>query len=80
MKLCNSKFSHLNGGSLDSIINLFDHEICRYEEHPGVCVEVVNTWWPVIAKIIYNDAAARKVCTAISQGACEAQKYVVLSF
>ena len=70
----------MNGGSLDSIINLFDHEICRYEEHPGICVEVVNTWWPVIAKIIYNDAAARKVCTAISQGACEAQKYVVLPF
>ena len=70
----------MNGGSLDSIISLFDHEICRHENHPGACVEAVNTWWPVIAKIIYNDAAARKVCTALSQGACEAQKYVVLPF
>jgi hypothetical protein len=68
----------LNGGSLDSIISLFDHEVCRHEHHPGACVELVNTWWPVIAKIIYNDAAARKVCTALSQGECEAQKYVVL--
>jgi hypothetical protein len=68
----------LNGGSLDSIIQLFDREICQKEEHPGACVEGVNTWWPVIAKIIYNDAAARKVCTALSQGECEAQKYVVL--
>merc|ERR1712226_35529 len=67
-------FSHLNGGSLDSIISLFDHEVCRHEHHPGACVELVNTWWPVIAKIIYNDAAARKVCTALSQGECEAQK------
>jgi len=67
-------FSHLNGGSLDSIIQLFDREICQKEEHPGACIEGVNTWWPVIAKIIYNDAAARKVCTALSQGACEAKK------
>merc|ERR1712129_213357 len=28
-------FSHLNGGSLDSIIQLFDREICRNEENPG---------------------------------------------
>merc|ERR550534_1976935 len=37
-------FSHLNGGSLDSIIQLFDREICQKEEHPGACVEGVNTW------------------------------------
>merc|ERR1712062_209194 len=67
-------YSHLNGGSLDSIINLFDQEICRHENHPGDCVELVNTWWPVIAKIIYNEGAARKVCAALSEGACEAKR------
>ena len=69
-------FSHLNGGSLDSIISLFDQEICRHENHPGACIELVNTWWPVIAKIIYNEGAARKVCAALSEGACEAKRYL----
>ena len=70
-------FGHLNGGSLDSVIQTFDGEICRYEEHPEHCIETLNTWWPVISKIIFSNAAARKVCTAISGGACEAQKYVI---
>merc|ERR1719162_567581 len=67
-------FSHLNGGSLDSVIQTFDGEICRYEEHPEHCIETVNTWWPVISKIIFSNAASRKVCTTISGGACEARK------
>ena len=73
-------FGHLNGGSLDSVIQTFDGEICRYEEIPEHCIQTVNTWWPVISKIIFSDAAARKVCTVLSEGACEAQKYVVLPF
>merc|ERR1712141_279487 len=64
-------FGHLSGGSLDSIIGLMDYEICRHEDHPQQCIEMVNTWWPVISKLIYNDEAARKVCVALSEGACE---------
>ena len=67
-------YSHLNGGSLDSIIGLFDREICRYEHEPAACIEAANTWWPVIAKMIYSEEAARKVCTVLSEGACEARK------
>ena len=69
----------MNGGSLDSVIQVFDGEICRYEEHPENCIEAANTWWPVISKIIFSNAAARKVCSSISGGTCEARKYVILS-
>ena len=68
----------MNGGSLDSVIQVFDGEICRYEEHPEHCIEAANTWWPVISKIIFSHAAAGEVCTALSGGSCEAQKYVIL--
>merc|ERR1711899_229591 len=64
-------FGHLSGGALDSIIGIFDEAICSHEDHPAHCIEMVNTWWPVIAKLIYNDEAARKVCAALSEGACE---------
>ena len=67
----------MNGGSLDSVIQVFDGEICQYEEHPENCIEAANTWWPVISNIIFSNAAAGKVCTALSGGACEAQKYVI---
>merc|ERR1711936_933918 len=51
---------------------MFDQEICRHEHHPAECVEAVNTWWPVIAKLIYNEEAARKVCAALSEEGVQA--------
>ena len=55
-----------------------DHEICRHEHHPGECIEMVNTWWPVIAKLIYGGEASRHACAIMSEGECDWSKYVHL--
>ena len=67
-------FDHWTGHSIDQIINVLDNAVCKQGEHPAACVETMNTWWPVIAKIIYNPKAAPMVCEIISHGECKPEK------
>jgi hypothetical protein len=67
-------FDHWTGHSIDQIINVLDNDVCKQGEHPAACVETMNTWWPVSAKIIYNPKAAPMVCEIISHGECKPEK------
>ena len=67
-------FDHLAGPSIDSIIGVLDSAVCKQDEHPGDCIEVPNTWWPVIAKLIYNPTAAGIVCEDITDGECKPER------
>lgn len=65
-------FGHMSGDALPKIIELLDKEVCAKAEDPKGCKVGVETWWPTIAKILYNDEAAKIVCKGLSEGKCEA--------
>ena len=58
--------------SIEAQIVLLDKYICGNEEieDPAGCKLGVQTWWPQIAALLFNDGAAPFVCNGLN-GECE---------
>merc|ERR1711936_1548776 len=68
-------FSHLGSTWTDHTISLFDKELCHHWIWDSLpCIEAMNTWWPYIAKIIYDESNSQYVCFDLSYGVCEITK------
>ena len=52
--------------------NVLIESVCANLADPVGCAVGVETWWPILAQIIYSDATVPYVCQGISEGQCEA--------
>ena len=67
-------FDHLSGDAVDKIIQLLSSEVCSQAEDEAGCILGVETWWPTLASILYNDETTKYVCEGLSGGMCEVFK------
>ena len=70
-------FNHMAGDALDKVMLLLEDFVCpNYPlEDIKKCDEGVKKYWPIISHLIFNDEAAKYVCSGLSEGACNAFKY-----
>ena len=63
---------HMAGDAVPKIIDLLSEQICSSAPDVESCKVGVATWWPVIAEIIFDPAAAEYMCGPDFIGDCPA--------
>ena len=59
-------FDHLSGDAVPQEILILKEDVCKEAPDLAECEVGVDTWWPTIAKIIWNHEAARIVCEELT--------------